>query len=90
MKTAVEWLVEKILTDVEKYNEDCTKVIGVEYWNAFKDCVDLSEYVNQAKEMEKEQILDARMDGINSALKGYSISNEQYYNETYKKDGTAN
>lgn len=43
------------------------------------------ELLEEAKEMEKQQIIDARMDGINSALKGYAISNEQYYNETFKK-----
>jgi hypothetical protein len=42
------------------------------------------DIVEQAKEMGKQQIIDARMDGINSALKGYAISNEQYYNETYE------
>jgi hypothetical protein len=42
--------------------------------------------VIQAKQMEKEQIIEARMDGINSALKGYAISNEQYYNETFKSE----
>jgi hypothetical protein len=40
----------------------------------------------QALKMEKEQIKEARQDGINSALKGYSISNEEYYNETFKKE----
>jgi hypothetical protein len=33
--------------------------------------------------MEKEQIIDARQDGIDAVFKGYSISNEDYYNETY-------
>lgn len=45
-----------------------------------------AEVFAKAKEMEKEQIIEARMDGINSALKGYAISNEQYYNETYKSE----
>lgn len=42
--------------------------------------------INKALEMEKEQIMDARMDGINSALKGYTIGNEDYYNETFKSE----
>jgi hypothetical protein len=37
----------------------------------------------QAKQMEKEQIIDARQDGVDAVFKGYSISNEEYYNETY-------
>lgn len=52
--TAVEWLVDKILTEADKYNED-GDVIGIELWNAYKGCVDLSKFVEQAKEMEKER-----------------------------------
>ena len=77
--TAVEWLVEQILSEVDKYNDDCTKVVGVEYWNAFISCTDLSEYVNKAKEMEKQQIIDAHN---NSDPRD---SGEQYYNETFAK-----
>jgi hypothetical protein len=42
-------------------------------------------YIN-AKAMEKEQIIDARQDGVDVVFKGYSISNEEYYNETYGGD----
>jgi hypothetical protein len=34
-------------------------------------------------EKEKEQIIDARNDGIVSNIKGYCISNEEYYNQKY-------
>ena len=78
--TAVEWLVEQILSEVDKYNDDCTKVVGVEYWNAFRSCTDLSEYVNKAKEMEKQQIIDAHNWG-----QDYTDKAEQYYNETFTK-----
>tara|TARA_R110000868_G_scaffold205741_2_gene454349 strand:- start:137 stop:331 length:195 start_codon:yes stop_codon:yes gene_type:complete len=43
------------------------------------------EDMTKAKEMEKEQIMESRNNGIVGALKGYSISNEDYYNETYNK-----
>jgi hypothetical protein len=33
--------------------------------------------------VEKEQIIDARNDGIVSNIKGYCISNEEYYNQKY-------
>ena len=52
-QTAVEWLVEQIMSEVDKYNDDCTEVVGVEYWNAFRSCTDLSEYVDKAKQMEQ-------------------------------------
>jgi len=38
----------------------------------------------QAKEMEKEQIKEANVVGINCGLYGYR-SAEQYFNKTYKK-----
>ena len=44
--------------------------------------------IMKAKELlkvEKEQIIKARSSGITSTLKGYAISNEEYYNETYIK-----
>ena len=33
--------------------------------------------------MEREQIIDARQDGVDAVFKGYSISNEEYYEQTY-------
>ena len=42
--------------------------------------------IEQAIAMEKEQIIDARQDGVDVMFKGYSISNEEYYNETYGGD----
>jgi hypothetical protein len=43
--------------------------------------------IEQAKEMEKQQIIDARQDGFNRCFrKGdrKEVANEQYYNETFK------
>jgi len=78
-QTAVEWLIEQILSEVNQYNDDCTKVVGVEYWNAFRSCTDLSEYVDKAKQIEREQIIEAydNSDPRDSA--------EQYYTKTYSK-----
>jgi len=44
---------------------------------------DIKSVFEQAKAMEKEQIVEARQDGVDAVFKGYSISNEEYYNETY-------
>ena len=41
---------------------------------------DLLKAFNQAKEMEKEQIMNAYYDGIADG----TLTEEQYYNETYK------
>jgi len=62
-KTAVEWLVEKML------NQD---------WYTYKSL----EYIEQANEMFKNQIIDAYIEGY-SAPENLGDS-EQYYNETFK------
>jgi hypothetical protein len=42
--------------------------------------------LEQAKEMEKEQIMDAFNDGINDECIGGNKLPEQYYNETFKSE----
>jgi hypothetical protein len=95
-QTAVEWLVKQICTDMEMYDE-YGNVSHIEFWNAFKSCTDLSEYINQAKKMEKEQIIRTASkmhskgfdDCINSMDTGVGFNHreeaEKYYNETFKK-----
>jgi hypothetical protein len=77
-QTAVEWLAEQIECFGNKHELQMS-------WAT------LEELCEQAKEMEKEQIIKAFDEGqeyeyqyhINSAPKFYS---ETYYNETYKQD----
>jgi hypothetical protein len=76
MKTAVEWLYEKIKSNIDA--EDGSMNMNWLYDNTFQ----------QAKEMEKQQIIDARvtsplLDTFNK--NEYIIEAEQYYNETFKK-----
>ncbi len=47
---------------------------------------DVKHLLKVAKEMEKEQIMDAFNDGINDECIGGNKSPEQYYNETYKSE----
>jgi hypothetical protein len=61
------------------------KQTAVEYLE--KICYDrgyslMSDYFNQAKEMEKEQIINAFEDGNEQGF--ICKTGEQYYNETYK------
>jgi hypothetical protein len=44
-----------------------------------------NEIFNKAKEIEKEQIIDAYQQGFNNAYFSDPLSKEQYYNETFKK-----
>jgi len=68
-QTAVEWLVGEL----SKY--DIHKPMSMADWSVLKE---LSE---QAKQMEKEQILNAFTDGDYQAFESEA---EQYYNETYE------
>jgi hypothetical protein len=70
-ETAVEWLHMKLDVYFELFPSEWQK---------------LNQIIEEAKAMEKEQIIDARQDGVDVVFKGYSISNEEYYNETYGGD----
>jgi len=70
MKTAVEW-----------YNEEINKL------NVGNDArVFIAKLFELAKEMEKEQIIEAFNDGVNDECIGGNKTTEQYYNETYKSE----
>ena len=73
-------------------NKYMEKQTAVEYlfeqlWDAPKDKLTWYSILKKAKEMEKEQIINARIDGdenytlVGNKRKEYA---EQYYNETYK------
>jgi hypothetical protein len=71
-QTAVKWLEKEFVK-----LESTIGVHGVMY-----------ELIEQAKEMEKEQIIDAFGVGCHLESKrliGYHDVAQQYYNETYKK-----
>ena len=66
-QTAVEWLEEKLWKlDDQNYT--------LPQW--------LVEQIEQAKAMEKEQIIDANEDCSTNEL-GELLTGEQYYNQTY-------
>ena len=46
----------------------------------------IKDLFEQAKEMEKEQMINARQSGIDATINGKSISNIDYYNETFKSE----
>jgi len=48
-----------------------------------KEVFEFVGWLEEAKEMEKEQIQDAYWDGI---FNGEFLDGEGYYNETYEKD----
>jgi hypothetical protein len=71
-QTAVEWLYERLERMIPK--------------TALYD-IDKKQYYEQAKEMEKEQIIDAFKRGTINEMNGIEeLNSEQYYNETFKQD----
>jgi hypothetical protein len=71
MKTAVEWLKEQIECFGNKHELQMS-------WAT------LDELLEQAKEMEKEQIMDAYR--INPNNENWSNSGIDYYKETFKSE----
>ena len=75
MKTAVEWLEEQVKSVKWK----------------FADKTDREAIIQQAKEMEKQQIMDSYRSGkVNSFdvlnSESVNITAEQYYNKTFKSE----
>jgi sulfatase maturation enzyme AslB (radical SAM superfamily) len=75
MKTAVEWLVEQM--------KKCNMTVSV-HNTSHQNVMDFYKAIEQAKEMEKEQICDAyRLGWINYLP---NTDSEQYYQETFKSE----
>ena len=70
--TAVEWLGYELNTKLF-YN------ISDELW------IEVYKIFEQAKSMEKEQIIEAYCDGFVKGSEGDRLLSEEYYNETYNK-----
>jgi len=70
--TAVEWLEEELKANLKK--------VILEGDSEFMESL-----FEQAKEMEKEQIVTAHYQGYRSGIGTTEVS-EQYYNETFKSE----
>jgi hypothetical protein len=92
-QTAVEWIIEEINQQQKKYIDLAKKD------KSLKKGVDailtattlLKMKCEQAKEMEKQQIIDALKEGVNFEINNshstqinYKKHFEKYYNETFK------
>lgn len=76
-QTAVEWFVEQ-LASIRKQNSGYRNIE-----------IELKELIEQAKAMEKEQIMSAFMQGdIFGAdyYDGVNPTDENYYNQTFKSE----
>ena len=78
MKTAVEWLIARF-----HYEGFIGTFCSEEQIKAKRDV--MIEIIEQAKEMEKEQIIDAYYQG-DADSDNIHVDAEQYYNETFKSE----
>ena len=81
MKTAVEWYAEQEI----KLTLDflANKINQLEYG------IKRVKLIEQAKEIFEKQIMNARQNGLNNSFRRgdrKNITNEQYYNETFKSE----
>jgi hypothetical protein len=82
-QTAVEWQFEQFFNSFEKFNNrECT----------FNDYLKRNlEIREQAKEMEKKEIIEAHFNGceigemFNNENRAFITDSEQYYNKTFKQ-----
>jgi hypothetical protein len=65
--TAVEWLANELFKQL----------------TGKPDKISLKEVLEQAKEMEKQQIIDSISNANKSNNRNVSLNPEQYYNETF-------
>ena len=72
------------MTAVEWYSNKLVEILG-DMCNEFTQEQTLANHyaLKQALEMEKQQIIDAYIEGYSSNLN--AADSEKYYNETYKK-----
>jgi len=73
--TAVEYLIEELEADYSKI----ARIIGLKKYNSI---------IQQAKEMEKQQIIDAVVwfDDTERTPSQIDIGAQLYYNETFKSE----
>jgi hypothetical protein len=88
--TVVEWLVEQLI-NIDRPNYTNRRILAISK-NSLQE-KEFNELVEQAKEMEKQQIIDAYEQGSEDGYwhpeNGYSNkfeTSEQYYNETFKPE----
>jgi hypothetical protein len=86
-QTAVEWLEEQISNSsyYQKLIEDIESPLQVQIEGKSKTLKPKS-IIQQAKQMEKEQIVDAHLLGLVLDLRRAYTQAEQYYQQTYGGD----
>jgi len=81
--TAVEWLKQKT-SDMTIHKTHLNDTIS-EWQDGYNVALeDVIKLLNQAIELEKQQIIDAYKKGYMYGMQNRNPKSEEYYNETYK------
>jgi len=72
-QTAVDWLIKEV--ELISNSKGISRDKIIELYN---------HAIQQAKEMEKEQIIIARQDGLDNGFSNGSWDSNLYYKETYE------
>ena len=70
----------------EPKQETAVEWLFQQLWETPKDKLTWHSILEQAKEMEKQQIIEAIIKGHTESLFGRVCDSEKYYNETYKPE----
>jgi hypothetical protein len=70
-QTAVEWLHNQLHLNISLYQDEWQIIEGL---------------MEQAKEMEKEQIIKAHTNGWNKGIQNELITSQEYYKQTYESN----
>ena len=77
------------MTPKEKAPQTAVEWLIETHFGSIENCTpDFRNKINQAKEIEKQQIIDAYKEGNHSEMRGGKVifeKMEQYYNDTFKK-----
>jgi hypothetical protein len=86
-----ELIVEIMKADEQSglYDEPAMKQTAVDWmfaqlWDTPKDKLTWYKIAGDAKDMEKEQIIRARQDGLDNGFSNGNWDSNLYYNETYE------
>jgi hypothetical protein len=73
----------KLKNNTMENNKSVTTIEWLEEITYYKKDFNLAEVFKQAKEIEKQQIIDAFNEGQALNVRGILIKGEQYYKETF-------
>jgi len=90
-KSGLEYLISEILYEQETYlddEEDLTDKPRIQYMNSFKSHVDLTRYVEKAREIDKQDVYNEMFDTLkrNSVDNVATITNVDLFISSWKRE----